>query len=297
MIISLSEYREPRRHALLLSVLHLARGRLLDDLITMLTKIMLKLQQSDEARLAAWQAERREASEGLVELLHSLVCAYQSVERPSGFHRATSAILDDAGGADQVVACCSDRLHHRSAGWPAFTEALFRSQRAVLLDLADVLPLKAMPCAANLLEALDLVLSYRSDRDEWIWAEIDTSFLPRQWRSRVRAESKSERYHRRRLEIAVCFAVAKALKSGDVYVPGSCSYGAYTDSLFPVETEPQAVADYLHERGLPADGARFTNTLRDWLSLAIRGLEQMARNECISLDGNGKAIVPRHSSN
>lgn len=167
---------------------------------------------------------------------------------------------------------CNDRLERRSGGWPDFTDIVFQSQRAVLLDLAAVLPLKAMPCATHLLEALNFVLRCRSFRDEWIWAQIDTSFLPRQWRLRVRDKSKSERYHRRHLEIAVCFALSKALKSGDVYVPGSCSYGAYIDTLFPVEKEPQAVADYLQERGLPPDGAQLSDSLRDWLSLAICGL-------------------------
>ena len=88
----------------------------------------------------------------------------------------------------------------------------------------------------------------------------------------------------------------KALKSGDIHVPGSCSYGAYTEYLYPIETEPQAVANYLHDRGLPPDGKQFAGTLRDWLSRAIRGLEQMARDEWISLDRDGKPIVPRHSS-
>ena len=205
----LSEYRAPRRHALLLSVIYLARGRLLDDLVTMLTKIMLKLQHRAQALLEAWQSERREASESLVELLRTLVGAYQSAEQPAGFHRAASAVLDEAGGAEHVMARCSDRLQHRSGGWPAFTDTVFRSQRAVLLDLIDVLPLKAMPGADNLLEALNLVVSCRSYREEWVQAQIDTSFLPRQWRKRVRGESKSELYHRRNLEIAVCFALAK----------------------------------------------------------------------------------------
>ena len=127
----LSEYRTPRRHALLLSVIYLARGRLLDDLVTMLTKIMLKLQHRAEALLEAWQAERRESSEQLVELLRSLVGAYQSAKQPAGFHRAASAVLDEAGGAELVMARCHDRLQHRSGGWPAFSDTVFRSQRAV----------------------------------------------------------------------------------------------------------------------------------------------------------------------
>ncbi len=89
----------------------------------------------------------------------------------------------------------------------------------MLLDLAEVLPLKAMPGADNLLEALDLVLNCRSYREESVQAQIDTSFLPRQWRTRVRGESTSELYHRRNLEIVMCFALAKALKSGDIEDP------------------------------------------------------------------------------
>ncbi|MGI9506817.1 MAG: DUF4158 domain-containing protein, partial [Geminicoccaceae bacterium] len=65
----LAEYRAPRRHALLLSVLTITRGRLLDDLINMLTKIMRGLKRRSEAKLEAWQAKRRDTSERLVELL------------------------------------------------------------------------------------------------------------------------------------------------------------------------------------------------------------------------------------
>jgi hypothetical protein len=115
----------------------------------------------------------------------------------------------------------------------------------------------------------------------WIEVKIDSSFLPRQWRPRVRGESKSELHHRRNLEIAVCFALAKALKSGDIYVPGSCSYGAYTERLYPIETKPQVVADYLRDRDLPPNGEQFRSKLQGWLSRAISGLEQMARDEPI----------------
>lgn len=294
----LGRYRAPRRHAILLAVLCLARGRLLDDLVGMLVKIMRRLQHRAEAKLDAWHAERREASDRLVAVLRDMVGAYQTTAQPIAFQGAARTILDAAGGADKVMARCKDRLQHRSGGWRAFTEKGFRSQRAVLMNLAEILPLKAMPGMSNLLQALDLVVMCRSDRDAWIWAEIDTSFLDRQWRPLVCDADEANVYCRRQLEIAVFFELSDALTSSDVCVPGSRSYGAYTEHLFPIESEPQAVTNYLSARGLPNDGQEFTNSLRQWLQCAQFDLERsVSRDQWVTLNRDGKPILHRTAAN
>lgn len=289
----LAEYRAPRRYALLLSVLTIARGRLLDDLINMLTKIMRNLQRRSEAELEAWQAKRREASEQLVELLRDVVDAYQVTDEPIDFHCKASKILQDAGGAGDVLESCRNRLRHRSGGWFAFTAPGFRAQRSALMNLAEVLPLEAMAGASDLLYALKVVVACRSDRDTWIRADLDPTCLSRHWRARVRHHEFRDVYHRRTLEIAVFFELADALRSGDIYVPGSCSFGAYTEHLYPIEAERLAVQKYLKERGLPDDGPAFVGSLRGWLTRSIYGLERSARDGWVTVGREGNLIVPR----
>jgi TnpA family transposase len=105
-------------------------------------------------------------------------------------------------------------------------------------------------------------------------------------------------YNRRILEVAVFFELAEALQSGEIYVPGSGNYDTYTDRLFPIESDPQAVSAYLQARGLPDNAEGFVNELRKWLDRHIRGIDSLVGElGVVDLNVEGKPIVPRPPAN
>jgi TnpA family transposase len=166
------------------------------------------------------------------------------------------------------------------------------------MDLGEVLPLKAMPGSQCLLEAFNRIVAWRSYREEWIKTDLDTAFLSRGWQPHVYDPDEPDVYNRRILEVAVFFELADALQSGEVYVPGSRSYGAYTDHLYPIESDPQAVATYLQGRGLPDNADGFVTELRGWLVSHIRKLDTFVGElGVVELNGAGLPIVRRPPPN
>jgi TnpA family transposase len=295
----LKEYRAPRRHALLLALIYVSRGSILDDQVKMLIKSMRKIQHQAQEDLQAWLDERQESSEQLIIILLDLARSHQT-NGALGFHRQAAAIFATAGGSDQIVKRCEARLEHRVRDWRPFARKYFRNRRSALMDLAEVLPLKAMPGSQGVLDALNKIVSLRSYREEWIKVtpKLDESFLRRGWHKQVCDLDEPGVYNRRFLEVAVFFELAEALQSGEIYVPGSCNYDTYTDRLYPIESDPEAVSAYLNERGLSGNAEAFVTQLREWLDRHIRDLDTLVGElGIVQLNAEGRPIVPRPSAN
>ncbi|MCP5116834.1 MAG: hypothetical protein GY953_38910, partial [bacterium] len=275
------------------------RGSILDDQVTMLLKSMRKIQHQAEADLQAWLDERQESSEQLIVILLDLARAHQN-NGALGFHHQAAAIIATAGGSDEIVKQCEARLEHRVRDWRPFARKQFLSRRAALMDLAEVLPLKAMPSSTDLLRALRLVVSLRSERAAWIDVrpQLDLSFLPRSWHKHINDPDEPDILNRRILEVAVFLELAEALQSGEIYVPGSRNYDTYTDRLYPIESDPEAVTAYLKARGLPDNAKSFVTELREWLGRHIRGIDSLVGElGVVQLNTVGKPIVPRPPAN
>ena len=136
-----------------------------------------------------------------------------------------------------------------------------------------MLPLKAMPGSQGLLDALNRSCRLRSYREEWIdvTPKLDLSFL------RPRLASARHAIPTNRVFITDVssrspsfFELAEALQSGEIYVPGSRNYDTYTDRLYPIESDPQAVSAYLKARGLPDNAEAFvTSCANGWTVISV----------------------------
>ncbi len=115
----LKEYRAPRRHALLIALVHVTRGRILDDEVTMLLKSMRKIEHQSRESLQAWLDERQASSEQLIVILLDLARAHQN-NGALGLDRHAAAIFTAAGGSHNIVTRCEARLQHRVRDWCPF---------------------------------------------------------------------------------------------------------------------------------------------------------------------------------
>ncbi len=293
----IGEYRTHRRRTLLLAVLFDARARVLDDLVSMLTKVMRKLRRKATDDLEAWLAQVRQTTERLIGLLFDVACDYRSADDMSVFYSKLGERFHACGGASTVIEQCESRLKRRGRNWRPFVTRRYRNQRSLLMDLVSFLPLQSTQRHTALLNTLSLLAALRSDRAEWIRLDGDLSFLEKPWQALVSDPDVPGAFHRRKLEIALFFALTDALAAGDVWVPGSHNYGSYTEYLYPIESDTKAVEKYLAERQLPNDGKLFADQLREWLSQRCHWLEQaIFKYEMVQLDKDGQPIVPRTSA-
>jgi TnpA family transposase len=289
----LREYVAPRRHALLACLLARSRASRLDDLVTILVRFIGRIEARARADLEAWHNKRRMTVTMLVNVLRDLAIARRDAADPAQFALRTDAILTRAGDVDSIVAACDEHLAKGPDDWRQFLEPHFREQRSWLFRLVEALPLAAVGPAYGIVDALIDLKATRERPSEFLKAEFDDQYLDPKWPI-VRVPDEAQVYHHRSLEVATFFELLDGLKGGDIYIRGAADYGAFTDDIFPVDSEPAAVAQYLRDRGLPATAKEFVAGLRRDLERGVINFElAVSRDQTVVLGPDNKPIAPR----
>lgn len=290
----LREYQTPRRHALLSCLLVQTRSSRLDDLVTMLIRFIGRIEAKARADLDAWHQGRRRRVSELLAVLREIASARHAISDPVSFTAHLDAVLSQTGGAETVMAACDEHLSKGPEDWRAFLEPHFRAQRSWLLRLAAALPLRAGPDATGILEAVSAVCDFPDRPADELRTTFDDRFLDPKWRLQVSVPDEPGVYRRRPLEVAAFFELVDALKAGDLYVEGAADFGAFTDDIYPIDSEPAAVARYLRDRGLPETARAFVQSLREQLDRGVIALEQAVRvHQTVVLDSAGLPLTPR----
>jgi hypothetical protein len=158
-------------------------------------------------------------------------------------------------GAQEAVAA-----HHGNNYFPLM-ERYYRSHRAALFDLLDVVELEATSTDRTVLDAVDFLRANRHRVGEYIPATvegqpIDLSFAAAGWQGLLRQPGRPERVARRHLEVCVFAYLAVELRAGDIAVRGAGSYANLHAQLMSwAECEP-LVAQYCARAGIPATAAQ-----------------------------------------
>jgi len=195
------------------------------------------------------------------------------------------------------MSACEEHLGKGAKDWRRLIEPHLRSHRRWLYDLTEALPLAASPGAAGVLAALsDLQAQYFPGEraDDTLESAFNDAFLDPKWRDSVAVPNEPGLYRLRALEVATFFELVDALKAGDIHVQGAANYGALTDDIFPVDSEPRAVAQFLRDRGFPDDPKGFIQELHRELERHVIGLERgVADHQTVLLGPNQQPVVPR----
>ena len=126
--------------------------------------------------------------------------------------------------------------------------------------------------------------------------EAPTEFVPARWRAHVdSAKGESERgaAERHAWEIAVLYGLHAALRSGDVWVPGSRRYADPSTYLISKDTWPGLRSDFCQLTGMPSDPHTRLTQPDSELRADLDALEPiLARGDGIArLDAEGELVV------
>jgi TnpA family transposase len=269
--LELREYITPRRHTLLMAVIHDARGQVLDELTQMLLRLTRKVEWKSELRLVEWYQNRRNKTDVLIRAFHDslLVCGSESdpVQKVS----LVESLFAAQGGREALAQSCEEHLQHERQNWRPFARAVFVPLRSSLLRLVETLPLQGTTAADGLIRLIESLTSEPSHGDYVAIDGAAPNTLPREWHGLVHDHASDKlAFNRRQLEVVVMLELATAIKAGEIFVTGSLSFDRFWDRLPTEAADPRAVAAYATARGW-ADGA-------DGLVRAVRNaLEQKAR--------------------
>lgn len=269
--LELREYITPRRHTLLMAVIHDARGQVLDELTQMLLRLTRKVEWKSELRLVEWYQNRRNKTDVLIRAFHDSLLVYGSESDPVQKVSLVESLFAAQGGREALAQSCEEHLQHERQNWRPFARAVFVPLRSSLLRLVETLPLQGTTAADGLLRLIESLTSESSHGDYVAIDGAAPNTLPREWHDLVHDHASDKlAFNRRQLEVVVMLELATAIKAGEIFVTGSLSFDRFWDRLPTEAADPGAVAAYATARGW-ADGA-------DGLVRAVRNaLKQKAR--------------------
>jgi hypothetical protein len=286
--LELREYITPRRHTLLMAVIHDARGQVLDELTQMLLRLTRKVEWKSELRLAEWYQNRRMKTDVLIRAFHDSLLVHGLAADPVQKVARVETVFAERGGHEALVKSCEEHLQHERQNWRPFARAVFVPLRSALIRLAEILPLQGTAAAAEgLLRLVESLTGEHAHSDHLTIDGASPNTLPREWHDLVHDQASDKlAFNRRQLEVVVMLELATAIKAGEIFVTGSLRFDRFWDRLPAEAADPSAVAAYATARGW-VDGA-------DGLVRAVKNaLEQKARFLDIAVGGGQQAYLQR----
>ena len=253
--LELREYITPRRHTLLMAVIHDARGHVLDELTQMLLRLTRKVEWKSEQRLAEWYQNRRIKTDALIRAFHDSLLVHALEADPVQKVSLVESVFTAQGGREALAQSCEEHLQHERQNWRPFAGAVFVPLRSALIRLVEILPLEGTTAADGLLRLVESLTSEPSQSDHLTIDGAAPNTLPREWHDLVHDHASDKlAFNRRQLEVVVMLELATAIKAGEIFVTGSLSFDRFWDRLPSEAADPAAVAAYATARGW-ADGA------------------------------------------
>ena len=298
---------EAHRRALLVCFVHDAQVSARDDLAEMFLRRMRRTHNQAKKALARFHERHREVEEEMLAAFADVLGEAdglpegESPEIPDEvLGRRVRRVLAAYGGVGELrEKYRAVALYHSGNYLPLLWDA-HRAHRSALFDLLDLLEPQPATQDRALLRALDYVREHRTARRDHLPDEVDLGFLSLRWQAFIETRERGGDRHgdivlsRRELEVAVLSHVADALRSGDLFVPGSEAFADYREQLLSWDECEERLPAYCEAVGLPATAADFVSGLRDQLTTAAeRADSAFPDNAELSIDKAGRPHLRR----
>lgn len=232
---ALGQLTEPRRLALIACFLRRQVARALDDAAEMFIRQMQRLHNRAREALARHQAQWVEQTDSLIALLREAVVACRGEGSPQERFEAVTARLTPQ--ADAILAQCDA---HAAVAF-LLEHADSRSARLTVVRWER-------PDAATPTEGGKRAVP-----------RVDLSFIPDKWWEPVTGHRNRDdpltTVDRRSFELCLFTQILQELRSGDLCLPGSESYGDYREQLVSWEEYRQQIGAFSDQAGVAVDGA------------------------------------------
>lgn len=302
------------------SLLHIARVRGRDDLATMYCKRMASIHKQARDRFERLRESARAETEHLVDVFGDVLAAVRESMSPSGgeldtgqvdpveqvWQRTGQAVLSTliAGGGVETLSTTHEQVSaFHGDNYLPFLEQHYRTSRATLFDMLDVLDLVATTADRKVLDAVEFLQAGRRRSGEHIpvhrdGQSVDLSFVSDAWRKILRPRRQPTKLVRRHFEVCVFSYLAAELRVGDIAVTGSESYANLQDQLLSWEECQPLIAGYCAEIGLPAEASAFRKMMEAQLTAAAEAVDVgYPDNADLVIDDAGQPILKRRRGN
>jgi Transposase and inactivated derivatives, TnpA family len=315
-----------KRTVLLACLLHMAKVRARDELVTMLCKRMARIIKKGKEDLEKIRERHRAATERLIAVLGEVLEAAKgavgfdgdsvtplptSGPKLSQMHRqcgqAVLEKLEKAGGLEKLSEDHELVSAHHGDNFAPLLWRHFKSHRKVLLDLTEVLTMVSTSADSTVLEAVEFCQAMRNRSAKWVpltytvTAEdgtkttktVSAEFASQMWQRILFSKHQPDRINRRNFEVCTLSYLVQELRTGDLAVIGSESYANLQKQLMSWEECEPLVAEYCEQAGLPATASAFTEALKQKLTAVAAKVDAgYPDNADLTIDqGSGKIVL------
>ncbi|TAL55812.1 Tn3 family transposase [Pandoraea sp.] len=273
-IAELRSLKAAKRHALAVLFIQAQLQTALDDVAEIFIKVVRKLESYAKVRLKKYQLEHAGMLEGLVGQSRDVLQILQDegVPEPKRLSKIRKALGDPAEALEQ----CNEHIAYAGQFDLPFMLVPYRTQRSLLFQCLDVLPLQSSSQDRAVLVALAWLQGFRNAHREYLLltdndlANLPLDWLPEKWERAVFPHGRDSRMlHRRFFELGVFSQIMRELNSGDLYVEGSDRFDDYRVHQVTDDEFRRELPRYCEIVGLPTDGKSFAKDLRDRLNAAL----------------------------
>ena len=228
----LAKFEDERRYATLVALSIEGMATVIDELIDLHDRIMIKLfsgaknkhQEQFQKQGKAINDKVRlysKVGRALVEAKESGGDPYAAIESVIPWAEFAQSVTDAAQLAQPAT---FDHLH--------LVGDHYSMLRRYTPELLDVLKLKAAPAAQAVLDAIDMVREMNATGSRKVPDDAPIAFVKTRWKPLV---ITGEGIDRRFYEICALSELKNALRSGDIWVEGSRQFRDFEDYLLPPE--------------------------------------------------------------
>lgn len=292
----LKEMNLPKRLTLLLCLIYSAQVQTRDSLVEMFLKQMKRVQNKAREELEVFRQKNQETTEKLVSVLTNVLHVVQEPSPDNQTLEDIQGILQPQGGVEQLLDECEAVNAYKGNNYLPLLWRFYKNHRSAFFRVMNALNFASTSSDESLVRAVEFLLQNAHRRGEWLPAEVDLSWVSEAWRKLVFASHQEGKMKRRHFEVCISSYLAAELKSGDICVLGSKSYGDYRLQLLSwSECEPK-VGEYCQNLGLPPDADGLVKHLQAWLRETAQTVDQdYPNNTSVVINEMGEPVLKRPS--
>nr|WP_254209640.1 Tn3 family transposase [Burkholderia multivorans] len=295
-VAELRSLRSNKRYALAVLFIQAQLQKALDDVAEIFIKLMRKFEVYAKTRLQKYRLDHAEAVDGLVGQFRDVLQILQDDEVPE--RKRLAQIRTALGDPAATLAQCNDHIAYAGNFDLPFMLVPYKTQRSLLFQCLDALPLRSSSQDRAVLIALAWLRGFRAAHREYLLltetdlANLPLDWMPEKWARAVFPHGRDSRMlHRRFFELCVFHQIMRELNSGDLFVEASDRYDDYRIHLVSDEIFRRELPRYCETIGLPTDAKTFVKALRDQLSAVLDDTDaRFPENDSVEFGNDGLII-------
>ena len=296
--LDLQRMNSAKRYTHLVCLIQQRQVSTKDQLADLFLKRIRRTKLSAEKKLTVLQEFFRAIEEQMLGIFSQVVGYTIEVPQNKRLGDLVRTLMEANGGSAYLLDQYQQVAAYHDKNFLPLLWKSFKSNRAAVLNLVELLDIRSGTQEEDLVEALGFILSYRDSRKKTIPYETSLDFMTDRWLNYVETkEDGAKVLKRRELEIAVLFYIADGLKCGDLYVSGSEQYADYRKQLLPWSECEKLLEGYCKSVGLPNNAADFASLIKKQLIDAAKAADEAyPDNTDFTIDENGQPHLKRQKA-